>query len=134
NSRLYTGASSGVSVTTISNSAPTMTATLTVTQCGNGAVDSGEQCDLGANNGQAGVCCSATCQFQSAATVCRAAAGVCDVAEYCPGTSAACPANTLKASTTVCRAAAGVCDVAESCRGTSAYCPANTFKASATVW
>src|SRR5439155_14339478 len=39
--------------------------------CGNGAVDSGEQCDLGANNGKAGVCCSATCQFQSAATVCR---------------------------------------------------------------
>src|SRR5207249_4406177 len=104
-----------------------------VTKCGNGAVDSGEQCDLGANNGKAGVCCSATCQFQSAATVCRAAAGACDITESCTGTSASCPANSLQPAGTVCRAAAGACDVAESCTGTSAYCPVNTFKASTTV-
>ena len=104
-----------------------------ITKCGNGAVDSGEQCDLGTNNGKAGVCCSATCQFQSAATVCRAAARACDVAESCTGTSASCSANTLKASTTVCRAAAGVCDMAESCTGTTAYCPTDTYKASTTV-
>jgi len=45
------------------------------------------------------------------------AVGVCDVAEYCTGTSASCPANTYKASTTVCRAAAGVCDVPSRARG-----------------
>src|SRR5439155_26228989 len=60
--------------------------------CGNGGVDSGEQCDLEANNGKAGVCCSATCQLNSAATVCRAAVGACDVAESCTGSSAYCPA------------------------------------------
>ena len=101
--------------------------------CGDGLVTGSEQCDLGAHNGQAGFCCSATCQLNSAATVCRAAVGACDVAETCTGTSAYCPANTYKDSSTVCRSVAGICDVAESCTGSSAYCPANTFKARSTV-
>jgi len=101
--------------------------------CGDGLMTGSEQCDLGAHNGQAGFCCSATCQLNSAATVCRAAVGACDVAETCTGTSPYCPANTYKASTTVCRSVAGACDVAETCTGTSAYCPADTYKASATV-
>src|SRR5207302_1396874 len=62
----------------------------------------------------------------SSGTVCRAAAGACDVAESCTGTSAACPPDTK--STAVCRAAAGSCDLAESCDGLSADCPADTFK------
>ena len=36
--------------------------------CGDGIIDigegPGEMCDLGANNGQTGVCCSATCQCE----------------------------------------------------------------------
>ncbi|TMB42282.1 MAG: hypothetical protein E6J55_16435, partial [Deltaproteobacteria bacterium] len=42
--------------------------------CGNGIVDPGEQCD-------GGPCCSASCTFLPATTVCRAAAGDCDLAE-----------------------------------------------------
>src|SRR5439155_456970 len=95
--------------------------------CGDGHVDSGEQCDLGAQNGQSGSCCTASCTF------CRASAGVCDVAETCTGTSATCPSDTVLSSSTVCRAAAGVCDVAETCTGTSATCPSDTFLSSSTV-
>src|SRR5262249_8722121 len=43
--------------------------------------------------------------LQPSTTVCRSAAGVCDVAESCTGTGAACPADTK--STDICRAAAG---------------------------
>ncbi|HIG69919.1 MAG TPA: hypothetical protein EYQ46_07840, partial [Myxococcales bacterium] len=54
--------------------------------CGDGVLDAGEQCDDGGS--AAGDCCSATCQFESATTSCRAAAGACDLAETCDGTSA----------------------------------------------
>src|SRR6266581_4097850 len=101
--------------------------------CGNSVVDAGEQCDLGVKNGQPGFCCSATCQLKPADTVCRAAAGACDAAEFCTGTSPFCPANPFKASGMVCRPALGACEVAEACTGTSAYCPANSFKANSVV-
>jgi hypothetical protein len=55
--------------------------------------------------------------------VCRAAAGACDVAEVCTGTSGACPVDAK--STAVCRASAGACDFAESCDGISNNCPAD---------
>src|SRR5262245_22977632 len=48
-------------------------------------------------------------------TVCRSAAGVCDVAEFCTGSSPTCPADAKVSPGTICRAAAGVCDVAETC-------------------
>src|SRR5437867_3061103 len=118
--------------------------------CGNGIVDPGEQCD-------GGPCCSATCTFLPATTVCRPAAGDCDVAETCTGASAACPADTSKAAGTpcaddgnpctldlcdgarttcqhpagnagaVCRPAASLCDLAEDCDGASAACPPDGF-------
>src|SRR5438093_6553468 len=165
--------------------------------CGDGHVDAGEQCDLGAQNGQSGSCCTSSCTFVTAGstcrastggcdpaetctgssttcpadavktagtactddgivctsdvcngtvgapacthpagnagTVCRASAGVCDVAEMCDGSSTSCPANLFQPSTTECRASAGVCDVAENCTGTSAACPTNAFLPSSTV-
>src|SRR6266516_1942038 len=57
---------------------------------------------------------TAACQHPAGNTgaVCRPAAGACDVAEACTGTSATCPADAK--STAVCRPAAGACDVAES--------------------
>src|SRR5439155_3794741 len=94
--------------------------------CGNGAVDAGEQCDDGAANGTAGSCCAANCTFKTSGTactddgnpcttdicngssnlcqhaagnagmVCRAASGVCDVAETCIGTSTTCPADAVQ--------------------------------------
>ena len=97
-------------------------------ECGNGTVESGEQCDLGPNNGVEGFCCTSSCQFASNITVCRAAAGECDLPEFCTGSSPACPADQLKPSGTVCRAAAGECDEAESCTGSSPTCPADQFK------
>jgi len=68
-----------------------------------------------------------------AGTVCRAAAGVCDVAESCDGANADCPAERFAEAGTVCRAAAGVCDVAESCDGASRDCPAERFAEAGTV-
>ncbi|MFP6607040.1 MAG: hypothetical protein VCC19_10730, partial [Myxococcota bacterium] len=59
--------------------------------CGNGMVEAGEQCDDGGT--QASDCCSPTCQFESAATQCRSSVGSCDVAEFCDGSSSACPAD-----------------------------------------
>src|SRR5437762_3157632 len=53
------------------------------------------------------------------------AAGDCDGADNCAGTSADCPPDTFEPSTTECRAAAGVCDAAEFCTGSSASCPAD---------
>lgn len=60
--------------------------------CGNNVLDAGEQCD-DVNTGD-GDSCSATCSFESAATVCRASAGTCDVAEACTGSDPACPPDS----------------------------------------
>ena len=91
--------------------------------CGDGVLDAGEQCDDGGT--AAGDCCSATCQFESAITSCRAAAGACDLAETCDGTSAICPSD--EKLTSVCRTATGECDVAESCDGVTDTCPSDQF-------
>ena len=60
-------------------------------------------------------------------TLCRAANGTCDVAEYCVADQATCPPNAFEDTTKVCRAAAaGGCDVAEFCDGAGG-CPADGF-------
>jgi hypothetical protein len=61
----------------------------------------------------------------AATTICRSAAGACDVAEFCTGASAACPADALRPSGFVCRSSTGACDVAETCTGAGAACPAD---------
>jgi len=69
---------------------------------------------------------SGNCSIQtplSSGTECRAAAGFCDLAEACDGSSTLCPADLH--STAECRGAAGVCDLAESCNGVSNDCPAD---------
>ncbi len=60
-------------------------------------------------------------------TVCRAAAGACDIEEVCTGTGAQCPPDMLVSANTVCRPAANACDVAESCNGTDPACPTDAF-------
>jgi cysteine-rich repeat protein len=136
--------------------------------CGNGVVDQvvgqigDEQCDLGAANGTPGSCCKADCTFASSGTSCRGAAGECDLAESCNGSSATCPADVVKGNGTscsddgnacttdqcngsspacqhpagnagaVCRVSAGECDLVETCTGSSPTCPANGFKAGGT--
>lgn len=89
--------------------------------CGDGVLESPEQCDDG--NLLDGDCCSSSCQFEPATTVCRSAAGGCDVAETCTGTSGTCPVDALAPAGTVCGLANGECDVAEACTGTSPTCP-----------
>ncbi len=101
--------------------------------CGDGLVAGMEQCDEGAANGTPGSCCSSTCTYVAAGTVCRPSAGVCDVAETCTGSSGDCPADGFAGPATVCRPSAGPCDVAENCTGMGPDCPADGFAGPATV-
>jgi hypothetical protein len=66
-------------------------------------------------------------QKAASTTVCRGAAGGCDVVEHCDGSGNACPADAFASSTITCRGAAGSCDVAEVCTGLSAACPPDIF-------
>jgi len=94
------------------------TITLTV-GCGNGVVDAGEACDDP-------LCCDATCDNAVGDGVeCRAAAGLCDLAETCSG--GVCPVDALAPSGTECRPSAGDCDMAEECTGSSPDCPPDTL-------
>ncbi len=94
-----------------------------LTCCGDGNLDPGEQCDGGLANGAVGSCCGSNCRWLPNGTVCRPAAGGCDLAETCPGSSAGCPSNALAAGGTVCRPPVGPRDPAEICDGTNPDCP-----------
>ncbi|MHB8873629.1 MAG: hypothetical protein ACYC8T_08075 [Myxococcaceae bacterium] len=75
-----------------------------------------------------------TCTFSPPTTVCNPSAGMCDPAENCTGSSAACPADALKpANTAVCRPEAGLCDVSELCNGSSPACPADVLRPQGSV-
>jgi hypothetical protein len=76
-------------------------------------------------------CVGATCETfpDGAGTLCRSAAGVCDLAESCNGTSLSCPTDRKRSDTSVCRESSDPCDVAERCEGTSNDCPNDTGNA-----
>ncbi|EGS23738.1 metallopeptidase-like protein [Thermochaetoides thermophila DSM 1495] len=89
--------------------------TFTASQCGNGIVEKGEDCDCGGDEGCANnpccdpqtckytagsvcdpsneECCTPQCQFMPAGSICRQSTGPCDPQEVCSGTSAGCPAD-----------------------------------------
>ena len=101
--------------------------------------------------------------LEASNTLCRPSSGTCDVAEFCTGVSAVCPADGVAApgtacgdpsdtecdnpdscfsgvcednfepNDTVCRVTADICDVAETCTGSTPLCPADGFAASSTV-
>jgi len=104
------------------------------TQCASGFCVNGVCCDTACNQG-CGACNLAgkvgVCSAIASGTLCRGAAGPCDVPENCTGSSVSCPANTFVAGGTTCRGAAGECDLAEVCTGTSADCPPDAKKAAA---
>ena len=77
--------------------------------------------------------CIAAGVLKPAGTVCRQAAGLCDVAESCDGLGPDCPPDKLAAAGKECRPAAGDCDIAETCSGTSVDCPVDGFKQAGTV-
>lgn len=98
--------------------------TITPSQCGNGIVEQGEDCDCGGANGcgdnaccdastckfKSGAvcdpsnedCCTSTCQYQSQGSVCRSSTGACDPEEVCTGSSPTCPADTVADDGTTC--------------------------------
>ena len=96
--------------------------------CGNGIQEENEACDCGspqecrdpccnANTCQlvdgaqcsAGDCCNSTCHYKAYGTTCRAAAGECDIGEYCSGDSGECPADDHKLDGTACASNTGYC-------------------------
>lgn len=64
----------------------------------------------------------------NAGTVCRASAGVCDVAEQCDGANENCPIDGKRPTSFQCRAASDVCDLPTMCNGNSNTCPPTQFK------
>ncbi|KAK2789809.1 hypothetical protein FQN52_005935 [Onygenales sp. PD_12] len=91
--------------------------TITGSQCGNGIVEEGEDCDCGGeescSNNQ---CCDAkTCKFKGNA--------VCDDSnEDC------CRGCQFASSNTICRASTGPCDPEETCTGNTGTCPKDNSK------
>ncbi|PBP22000.1 ADAM 8 precursor [Diplocarpon rosae] len=98
--------------------------TISGSQCGNGIVESGEDCDCGGTDGCASNaccepatckfkgsavcdpsnedCCTGSCQFASNGTVCRESTGTCDPAETCSGSASTCPGDNVAPDGTAC--------------------------------
>jgi hypothetical protein len=137
------GRSSGAAYVFVPATGSNGDACTTGATCTSGFCADGVCCDTACGGGDPGDCqvCSVaagaavdgTCAPRTAGTVCRAAAGTCDVAETCTGSSPACPADALVTQGTTCRPTAGACDVAEACTGSAAACPADQLVAAGAV-
>lgn len=92
------------------------------TLCGDSDPNDCQACSVAA-----GAAVDGTCSTLGSTVECRAAADVCDAAEYCTGSAAACPADGFLPAVTQCRGSAGACDTAEYCTGTSPACPADVY-------
>lgn len=83
-------------------------------------------CDAGSVCGTSGTCDSV---YKEDTTVCFAAQGCCDAAEYCTGSTYNCPDDVKKTFGTICRETCEDCvsDPSEVCDGVSNTCPDNTI-------
>ncbi|XP_072246483.1 disintegrin and metalloproteinase domain-containing protein 8a [Leuresthes tenuis] len=95
--------------------------------CGNAFLEPGEECDCGTVEECKNPCCNATtcklnvgaqcaegeccrnCQLKPTDSICRPKAGDCDLAEYCTGLSAACPADAFTQNGLPCNRGRGYC-------------------------
>lgn len=117
--------------------------TVTGSQCGNGIVEAGEDCDCGGTEGCGdNSCCDATtckfknnavcddsndsccisCQFASADTICRASTGQCDIAETCTGNSSSCPSDQYEKDGTSCGSSKGLACASGQCTSRDYQC------------
>lgn len=99
--------------------------------CADGEVCQGDVCVTVSecvDCGSCGVCDNGSCGPALAGTVCREAAGPCDIAEVCDGVSLECPADQFVPGGTICRSQQNECDVAEVCSGFSSQCPPDLRK------
>ncbi|XP_068422717.1 zinc metalloproteinase-disintegrin-like MTP4 [Clinocottus analis] len=95
--------------------------------CGNGFVETGEQCDCGSVEECTNRCCNATsctlkegsqcgegeccqdCKILPRSVECRRSKDECDLAEYCDGESATCPENVFAVNGLPCDGELGYC-------------------------
>ncbi|XP_070622658.1 disintegrin and metalloproteinase domain-containing protein 15 isoform X3 [Erythrolamprus reginae] len=103
-------------------------ARLVNSHCGNGLVESGEQCDCGLFLECTDPCCNAAtcklmpgaqcatgqscchqCKLLSAGHTCRPVQNECDLPEFCDGTSPRCPSNVYKQDGALCDGGKAVC-------------------------
>ncbi len=102
-------------------------------ECVSGNCVDGVCCDVAACPGDCFACdvpgSEGSCDFESNATLCRVGSGdLCDVDEYCTGSNANCPGDTVAPNTTVCRTGSGdVCDPDETCTGKEPVARAASF-------
>ncbi|KAK4101048.1 hypothetical protein N658DRAFT_78371 [Parathielavia hyrcaniae] len=118
--------------------------TFTGSQCGNGIVEQGEDCDCGGEESCASnpccdpatckytagsvcdptneECCTGQCTFMGNGTVCRDSTGSCDPQEVCSGTSAGCPADLSAPDGQACGSGDGLACASGRCTSRDQQC------------
>lgn len=84
--------------------------------CGNGLIETGEQCDD--DNSLDGDCCSSSCQFEAATSDCQLDSDLCTI-DQCDGAG-----SCVSAGNVSCQASAPPCEGGEQCNPSTGACDA----------